>query len=168
MELITAKEAVKQLKRNIGVVISEQRFGRLKQTGAFKVHRKPNSRRDWFILDEVVEGYFNYVSPRTDEQHKVRTEYYKENKSVDSIIKELTANDLKIEQFDVPKYLEDDFKNELVGVNTANWVLRDFANDLLRIIEPIHHPFIKDTLDKSYFNYEIMQDTLDTMIDEYE
>ena len=168
MELIIAKEAVKQLKQSVGVVISQQRFGRLKHMGAFKVHRKDNSRRDWFLLDEVMEGYFNYVNPRTEEQHKIRTEYYSQGKSIDEMIKEFTSHDIKIEEFDVPDHVAKEFKSTLVEINTTNMVLRDFTNDLLQVIEPIHHRKIKEAYKKACFDKEIAQDTLDTFIDEYE
>ncbi len=76
MELITAKQAVRQLKEEAGVVISQQRFGKLKQEGIFQVHRKPNSRKDWFVFKEVLEAYLANVSPKTEEQHKARSDYY--------------------------------------------------------------------------------------------
>ena len=168
MELITAKEAVKQLKQEAGVVISQQRFGRLKQIGAFKVHRKHNSRRDWFILNEVLEGYFNYVSPRTDQQHRVRAEYYGQGESPDTMLRELTKNDIKIEEFEVPGHVAKQFKDELIHINSANWLLRDFADDVLQIIEPIHHPSIKVAYEKAYYNKDIAQGTLDMLIEDYE
>ncbi len=165
MELITAKAAVRQLKSEAGVVISQQRFGKLKKRGIFKTHRKPASRKDWFIFSEVLESYFSNVMPITSEQHEICNNYYDVDGDGIRSINELTAKSFSLDDFDVPDNLSKEFTDELLSANSTNLMLRDFAIDILTIT-PYAHDEIITALEDKYYCHDVMQDVLSAMIED--
>jgi hypothetical protein len=156
MELIDAKTAVKRLQIEAGVKISEQRFGALKRKDTFKVHRKPGSRKDWFLFDEVVSGYFNFVTPRTDEQHEVHHAHSIRAKLA------LVNDHMRVENFNIPDgFSPEAAENELVAANTLNTVLLEVARDLIAALPPKHHSQIASIIAKAAFSPELMQMTFE-------
>ncbi len=159
MELITATEAVKYLKSEVGVSISLQRFGNLKKRGTFKIHRKDNSTKDWFNALEVVESYFENVVPTTTKLHDIRTNYLRK-------VTIPPAKQFYIQDFDVPHNLFKEFEYEIQSANSTNLMLRDFAIKILDMQSSINHSKVKAALKEKYYCDGVMLDVLDSMIED--
>ena len=159
--LITAKQAVKQLKEEVGVVISQQRFGKLKQLGIFKVHRKQGSRKDWFVFDEVLEAYLVNVIPKTEEQHKVRSDYY--SLKSDEAVTIPNPEHFSLDDFQLPDCIRDEFLSDIEAANSVNDSLKFFAYDILNMVSSHNREIIAE-LENSYIDRKTMDEVLEAKI----
>jgi len=75
-DFISAKECIDNFGK-MGLEITESFFSKNKKKGYFRVHKLENSKRDWFIWDEVVRSYFAFSFPKDKREKEIRERYFK-------------------------------------------------------------------------------------------
>ena len=101
---ITASECLTALK-DIGLNVTKGAFSKQKEKGIYRVYKMPNSKRELFIWDEVLEGYLSSTMPKDHIEEELRTKIKKKHK-IQKLISEQwnvlnTHENLTFEMFDI-------------------------------------------------------------------
>jgi len=114
-QYVTASECLNQFK-NIGLDITKGAFSKQKAKGIYRIYHKENSKREYFIFEEVLSDYLGSTLPLNDEEDRIRTEIEIKFK-VQKMINEQNNiiwgyRDLSPEMFDIGN-LYDEAQNNL-------------------------------------------------------
>jgi len=98
---ISAKECKTNFEE-MGIKMSESNFSKNKKKGFFRVHRIENSKRDFFIWNEVIESYFELTYSKDIAEDKIREKFFAEKKEREK--QEILLADIDTEWYKLNNY----------------------------------------------------------------